>query len=1538
MSTPKSNFPLRKRRFIAVLSALLLLALVGSTLASAAEVSLFGSFKQLIGLNAIETSISAPAQEQQQTGATTQPLVIGTCDTAGPIEVESTGGTTAPTAYATLKLAFDAINAGTHTGSINIEVCGNTTETASAVLNSGAVAPASYTDVTVRPVGGARIIEGSIVGGVIKLNGADNVTIDGRQGGAGTARDLTVRNNSTAAATAAIWLASVAAGNGAANNTVRNLEIAAGANMTASDNSTFGIIMNGTTISTTANGIDNDNNQFIANRIIKARYGIVTRGTTTDLNISPVVTDNIIGPVAFGTDQIGKTGIFMQADTGATVSRNIVQFVGCLDAQTCTGADRMGIAIGAESWSVTDTSTITSANYTVTKNMVHDVVEENTFSAVGIRLGTTQSGSPTGNLIANNFVYNVRADATSGDQTCGIGVAGGNGDRIVFNSLSLTGDVDPLASAASTTYGNAIRINGANGTNNANFVVQNNSIYLDLSSSSTAALRFYAITLSSNTYSFGTGGLNYNNYYINPANTQLRTGGLGTNTGSAITTEFATLANWKTALTPPQDANSIQADPQYVSPTSDLHITATSPNESAGTPIAGVTDDIDSQVRPNGPTPDIGADEIAPPATPGVLQFSNATYSGREGNTVTVTVSRSGGSVGTVTVDYATTGGTATGGASCGAGIDYVTTSGTLTFGDGVSSQTFNIQLCSDGVIEGTETIGLQLTNATGGATIGAQSTATVNIIDVETFNGAVSVGTGQTYTSLTNPGGLFEYLNNGNITGNVIINITSDLTAETGTVALNELAGGFTITIQPSGGARLISGSNANALLDFNGADNVTITGLTGTNNLTIRNTGTGAAVRFINDASNNTVTKTTLEAGSNSSVLFISTGITTGNDNITIDGNLIRDRTDAAGVPFNSINVIGTSTAVSNSNILINNNQILNFLQAGIVIGTSDNITFTFNDVFQSASRTTALFGVAVNSAAGTNLFSQNTIHDLTTTLATTGMAFNDARSTTVSRNNIFNFPSTTGSTGVLTGILSNGSSGNPASLTIVNNMVSIIPSFTNAQNIFGIRDFGFAGNTFSSYFNSVLISGTGSGTANTWACQRGFSAPTAYTMIDNICFNNRTGGTGNHFAAGDQSSNTGTFVSDYNIFVGTGATAANFFDKATSSTAVPVDFASWQAGPPTRDANSQASNPGGNYTVANMFVAPNDLHLNTTGTNPALNAGTPAGGVTNDFDGQTRPSGAAPEIGADEIVPVVVTNVQFSSATYTGAEGTSATITVTRTGDTTGASTVNFATSDGTATGGASCGAGVDYVTTSGTLNFAGGETSKTFNVTLCSDAVVKGDETVNLTLSSPSGATLGSPSTAVLTITNVNPTMPGTLALSSATYSVGEAGGTVTITVNRTGGTDGEVSASYSLTDGTATGGAACGGSVDYVNTGGTVTFAGGQSSQTFTVAICNDAAIEGNETFTVTLSSPTGGATIGSPSSATVTITDDDVAQPGVLALSSATYTVGEAAGTVTITVNRTGGTDGAVAVNYTLADGTATGGAACGGAVDYVNT
>jgi hypothetical protein len=79
------------------------------------------------------------------------------------------------------------------------------------------------------------------------------------------------------------------------------------------------------------------------------------------------------------------------------------------------------------------------------------------------------------------------------------------------------------------------------------------------------------------------------------------------------------------------------------------------------------------------------------------------------------------------------------------------------------------------------------------------------------------------------------------------------------------------------------------------------------------------------------------------------------------------------------------------------------------------------------------------------------------------------------------------------------------------------------------------------------------------------------------------------------------------------------------------------------------------------------------------------------------------------------------------------------------------VNFITTDGTATGGGGCGgAGIDYVTASGMLTFDPGVSSRTFNVVICPDILTEFDQTVNLSLFAPTGAVLGTPSAAVLTI--------------------------------------------------------------------------------------------------------------------------------------------------------------------------------------------
>lgn len=118
----------------------------------------------------------------------------------------------------------------------------------------------------------------------------------------------------------------------------------------------------------------------------------------------------------------------------------------------------------------------------------------------------------------------------------------------------------------------------------------------------------------------------------------------------------------------------------------------------------------------------------------------------------------------------------------------------------------------------------------------------------------------------------------------------------------------------------------------------------------------------------------------------------------------------------------------------------------------------------------------------------------------------------------------------------------------------------------------------------------------------------------------------------------------------------------------------------------------------------------------------------------------------------------------------------------------------------------------------------------------------------------------------------PPAGGALQFSASSFSRSESGSTATITVSRIGGTIGAVGVSYS----TAAGGTATAGS-DFTPVVGTLSWPDGDTTpKTFQVPVINDNLIETNETVFLALFSPTGGAALGSLSTATLTITDDDM--------------------------------------------------------------
>ncbi|HEX7151416.1 MAG TPA: IPTL-CTERM sorting domain-containing protein [Thermoanaerobaculia bacterium] len=129
---------------------------------------------------------------------------------------------------------------------------------------------------------------------------------------------------------------------------------------------------------------------------------------------------------------------------------------------------------------------------------------------------------------------------------------------------------------------------------------------------------------------------------------------------------------------------------------------------------------------------------------PGVLTLDRASHAvAEDGGTFAVTVNRSGGSEGTVTVSWGTGGGTAN------PYFDYEPGGGTLTFAPGVTSQTVNVTILDDAFSESSETFHLELANPSGGAVLGTPSLMTVTILDNETAP-SVSVAGGSSGESPT--------------------------------------------------------------------------------------------------------------------------------------------------------------------------------------------------------------------------------------------------------------------------------------------------------------------------------------------------------------------------------------------------------------------------------------------------------------------------------------------------------------------------------------------------------------------------------------------------------------------------------------------------------------------------------------------------------------------------------------------------------------------------------------------------------------------
>jgi len=453
-------------------------------------------------------------------------------------------------------------------------------------------------------------------------------------------------------------------------------------------------------------------------------------------------------------------------------------------------------------------------------------------------------------------------------------------------------------------------------------------------------------------------------------------------------------------------------------------------------------------------------------------------------------------------------------------------------------------------------------------------------------------------FSSLTNAGGIFDALNTLGATGNITILITANLTGETGAVALNELAGGRTVTIKPDGAARTITGTGAHfTLINLNGADNVTIDGsLSGgtDRSLTISDGNFNGVVIQIfgtgNGANGNTVKNCIISGNSGTT---ISTGISSGGND---------------GVP--------------NSNNVIRNNQIFR-ARDGVAVTRNDGATFDQNWIITGNSLGSTvdadtLWGGMLLGGVQNFTVSDNTITNCRSdNEIAKGIQFENAKDGTFSGNRMSGVTNTSSDPftgGAAIGIYLKNATAN---ITFSNNAISNVsaPGARFDPSACGIRIFQGGGYKF--YYNSVNLSPSQSDSDRLSAAlyiEDAVNTAGSIDLRDNILVNSKAAGT-RYAVYNDSGAGAAVFSTiDYNDYF-----AQNV---GYSGGATKVTLGDWKA-TTGQDAHSLSVNPS--------FYSATDLHI--TIDSPVRFAGTALPEVLVDFDGEIRFTDAT-DIGADEV----------------------------------------------------------------------------------------------------------------------------------------------------------------------------------------------------------------------------------------------------------------------------------------------------------------
>ncbi|MFL6209512.1 MAG: beta strand repeat-containing protein, partial [Pyrinomonadaceae bacterium] len=886
---------------------------------------------------------------------------------------------------------------------------------------------------------------------------------------------------------------------------------------------------------------------------------------------------------------------------------------------------------------------------------------------------------------------------------------------------------------------------------------------------------------------------------------------------------------------------------------------------------------------------------LAEPASVfGSLQFSSATYTDNETNAthnVTITVTRTGATSGAVTVHYATSDGTATT-----ANNDYTATSGDLNFADGDISKTFNVSVTGDATQEPDETVNLTLSAPTGGAVLGTPSAAVLTITndDVALPNTVYVDDDWVGLANGTDPDGAgpatsigfdaFAMIQGGidGVAANGTVNVAAGNYAEqpvigksltlhgagastTNISAPNTLAprfGNFFILVEVNGGAVVeASGITVKGPLNLNGCP--------GTTSASRRYYGVyvrGGAALNLHDSSvldireNNPAGNTRCTVGT-----AVDVGSTVVAPNQT--GTLTLDHTTITGFQARAVTVDKTGSAATITNNTLTGSTSPSFVQTVILVAVGASANISGNQI------SGAQCSDAVN--CGPDTFNQAAAVGISLTAPANGTQVSN---NTISNNDYgINYVAAPGDTSVISGNTFNanryfGINNSEGNLTVSNN------TFSGASNVAVAAVSVNDPNNQTASNSSATLTGntiTGATVGLQLLDQTGFPADSFFPQLT-AHFNRIVATT---TAIDNPQSNTSDME---NNWWGCNAGPGNTGCGAVTGTG--VDFNPWLVLAAFATPNSIA--PGGTANVAADMthnsdgavpsLAPPNMPISFSATNGTMNptsAPLTAGAASSMFT-STNASNATATTAVDNQnvnTPITVNAPTFTIDDVTHQEGnggtTAYTFTVTKMGTTSLNATVDYATVDGTAI------APSDYTAiTTTTLTFLPADTTKQVTVLVNGDTTFEPDEAFTVHLSNPVNANIGD---ADGTGTIQNDDTAGTLKFSATSYSTAEGNSgthTATINVQRTGSMSGAIGVHYATSNGTAAAGS------DYVATSGDLSWADGDSAdKAFTVTINGDTTFEGDEFLNLTLSAPTGGATLGSPSTARLFITDDDTA-------------------------------------------------------------